>query len=155
MSLTFYVTVLTSEGHSRPAEEGDISAPNWCDPNARVFVDGVTRALSDWMVAAMQQRNKMLESFEESDRQEMFWLDEHKERHEEVLRIRDLRDYWGNAGDGICWDWDNRKKVIDLLFEVLFIDGQRNQSDPFVERDRLAYVLRYLTSTPGDGVTLA
>ena len=159
MGVSINVTIKGFGCGSNLVCESEVESPHWTYTNWGRFHDNVTSALRDAYVCAKDSRNQARDVWEEDVKEgedsDGYALEEFERRAKLVKRLADLKTYWSGAGDedGCVWHWESKDKVVECLFEALTVDAAC--PEPFVERGRLAHVLRYLTVTDGDSVTVA
>ena len=158
MGVSFMLYRTDTEGNHQPVEHERFGI-HWTYSSWAYFRDGVLNALKDAYVVATKVRNDARRSWEnEENKSDKFWLDSFEDAAANVQRLADLKTYWvdGDNPDeqvDAVWSFD-KAKVIECLFEALVIDSEKSVH-PFVERDRLAWVLRYLTVNDGDHLVVA
>jgi len=156
MGVSFMLYTTDTEGRHEPVESERFEI-HWSYSSWNGFSAGVLNALKDAYVSATKVRNDARQAWQnEEDMSDKFWLDSFKDAANHVKHLADLKTYWskGENPDAVDAVWEfNKAKMIECLFEALVTDSAT--MDPFVERERIAWVLRYLTLNDGDHVVLA
>ena len=158
MGVSFMLYRTDTAGNHQPVERERFEI-HWSYTSWAYFRDGVLNALKDAYVSATKVRNEARRSWEnEEDVSDQFWLREFEDAAANVKRLADLKTYWvdGERPDeqvDAVWEYD-KAKAIECLSEALIADSAKSVH-PFVERERLAWVLRFLTVNDGDHVVIA
>tara|TARA_R100001463_G_scaffold27709_4_gene64097 strand:- start:6754 stop:7257 length:504 start_codon:yes stop_codon:yes gene_type:complete len=167
MGVSFMLYTTDTEGRHEPVESERFEI-HWSYSSWNGFSAGVLNALKDAYVSATKVRNDARQAWERSDEDHRtsapfgtsnlndHLINEFEDAANHVKHLADLKTYWskGENPDAVDAVWEfNKAKMIECLFEALVTDSAT--MDPFVERERIAWVLRYLTLNDGDHVVLA